>query len=144
MVYCSLVMTSKENTLAIEKNETLVRISPEIPLELHLKLKAIATARKESIGDVALKAITCINPGFKSFVNAWRGYDGPVRQISIRRLPSDLYTNLRIIAIRDRTTMKGIVAEALRDYLDPIWNELEHQIQKGLDDATLLHKTGSR
>jgi len=122
----------------------VVRISPEIPIELHIKLKAIAMASKKPIGDVALKALMCIEPGFKSFINTWRGYDGPVRQISIRRLPNDLYTNLRIIAIRDRTTMKGIVAEALRDYLDPIWNELEHQIRKGLDDATLLHKTGSR
>lgn len=121
----------------------VVRISPEIPIGLHLKLKAIAFARKESIGDVALKALTCMKPAFKSYINAWRKYDGPVRQISIRRLPQDLYTNLRIIAIRDRTTMKGIVAEALRDYLDPIWNELEHQLQKGLDDAALLHKTGS-
>lgn len=137
-------MVDKRSNLSADCTyNPVVRISPEIPIGLHVKLKALAFAREKSIGHVALEAITCIDPGFKSFINAWKGYDGPVRQISIRRLPQELYTNLRIIAIRDRTTMKGIVAEALRDYLDPIWDEMEHQIQKGIDDAALLHKTGS-
>jgi len=127
---------------------TLVRISPEIPIEIYTKLKAIAFASRRSIGDIALEAlITYIHMVRRQERVIWQPRrileDKKVKQISIRRLPHDTYTTLKILAIRENTSMKRLIWEALRDYVDPIWDELKHQIQKGLEDAALLHKTGS-
>lgn len=125
----------------------LVRISPEIPVDLHIKLKAIAFASKKSIGDISLEAINEYTSKIRTqkalFWRPKRILMGEIRQISIRYLPHDTYTTLRIFAIRENTSMKVLIFEALRDYVDPIWDVLKNQIKKGMEDAALLHKTGT-
>jgi len=147
----NLTRTRKYDTLLnmgwTDGNSRLVRISPEIPLELHTRLKAIAFASKKSIGDIALEAIITythmVRRQQRVILEPKILSNDQMRQISVRRLPNDTYTTLRILAIRENTSMKLLIHDALRAYVDPIWDELKNQIKKGLEDAALLHKTGS-
>ena len=68
---------------------------------------------------------------------------GQIKQISIRRLPKHVYIDLKILAMRRDRPLKIILWDAIRKHVDPIWDELSKTVVKGLEDAALLHKTGS-
>lgn len=122
--------------------DPLVRISPEIPIEIHIKLKAIALAERRTLGDLACE---CLIKYLKYPLRVGRLpiVSGVMTQISIRCIPKTVYTELKILAIRESMPLKYIVWDALSRHIDPVWDKLSKAIKKGLEDAALLHKTGT-